>query len=150
MLGILMGLLYVVLMSLLRHLTWIEYMFGGATIPKPYRDEIIRPKLNGDIVKVAEIILQDVAAWLTSIGLFLVFHNLLLVLVTFTAIVFFLHLPGLWIFGKVYGIYFLVTSTLLAFSVPLLLPFGSIGFICLVSLHLTAYILMYILMGYFG
>ncbi len=125
-------------------------MFGSKSLPVTYRKEIIRPTLNGDITKVTEVILQDVAAWLTVIGLSSLFHSVSLVLVIFTGIVFFLHLPGLWIFGKIYGTYFLVSSTVLAFSVPLLLPFGSNGFVYLVSLHLTVYILMYLLMGYLG
>lgn len=61
-----------------------------------------------------------------------------------------LHLPGLWVFGRIYGWYFLIMSTALAFLVPLFYMLGIQGFLYLYALHLSGYVIMYILMGYLG
>jgi hypothetical protein len=147
--SIFIGLIYLALMSLLRISGLLDIMFGTDSLPGVHK-EITQPKIAGDLVKVVEVLLQDMSAWLIVLGLFELFSNLYVVIATFTVLVSCLHLPGLSMFGKVYGSYFLAASTLLAFSVPLLFSLGTIGFLIIFSLHLFSYIGMYILMGFFG
>ena len=149
LLGILVGLTYVALMSLLRRFNFLTSLFGADTLPEIDKG-IVTPHMSGDIIKVIEVFLQDVSAWLSVLGLLYIFHNVYAVVVIFTLVVFLFHLPGVYIFGKVYGTYFLVTSTLLAFIVPLFVQLGTHFFMYVFVIHLCVYLLMYVVMGYLG
>ena len=147
--AILVGLCYVVLMSLLQRFNYLTSLFGAETLPEIDRG-IIKPQRSGDIVKVIEVFLQDVSAWLTVLGLLYIFQNIYVVVIIFTLVVFLFHLPGIFIFGKVYGTYFLVTSTLLAFVVPLFVQLGTISLLFVFGIHLCMYLLMYVFMSWLG
>jgi len=143
------GLAYVFVMLIFRYSGYIRSMYEAGTLPLVHRG-IAKPTLVGDIVKVIEVLLQDIAAWLTVLGLLLLFDNRHLVIGIFTLLAFLLHVPGITMFGRVYGLYFLCLATLLAFTVPVFMMFGEIGFLYVFVLHLTTYLLMYLIMGYFG
>jgi len=128
----------------------MQCLYGAETIPLAYREGIIRPGLTEQIVKVTEIALQDMAAWLIVGGLLTISHSILYSMLLFTGIVFALHIPGLWMFGRVYGMYFLVLVTAVAFLVPLLYQVDTLGFLYVYSLHLGGYVAMYIFMGLLG
>ncbi len=138
-----------IIISLVRFWQPMQKLYGSQTVPPEYVG-LINPKPYGQVVKVFEIMLQDISAWLIVGGLFLLPLSFIEVAFVFTVIVAILHIPGLWIFGKVYGAYFLVTSTTLAFLVPFFYHTGTQGFIHLYALHLGGYVTMYILMGYLG
>lgn len=127
----------------------MKKLFGSDTVPVVYSG-IIAPQLTGQVVKVGEVVLQDVAAWLIVGGLFMLVDSIPTVTSIFTIIVFLLHIPGVWVFGKVYGVYFLVMSTALAFLVPLLYQVDTFGFLYFYALHLAGYVFMYMLMGLIG
>jgi hypothetical protein len=127
----------------------MQNLYGSHTVPAGYKG-LIKPKLSGQVVKMFEVALQDTSAWLIVGGLFLLPLSFIEVAVIFTVIVTILHVPGLWVFGKVYGGYFLIMSTALAFLVPLFYTIGLQGFLYLFALHLGGYVIMYMLMGYWG
>jgi hypothetical protein len=139
----------VTILFLVQYWKPMQKLYCAHTVPVEYGG-IIQPKPAGQIVKTVEIILQDVSAWLIVGGLLALFSSFNDVVLIFTIIVFLLHVPGLWLFGRVYGSYFLVMSTALAFLVPFLYLLGTVGFLYLYALHLSGYILMYILMGTLG
>lgn len=147
--SIIIGLVYVGCMSFVRSSGLLKNVFGSSSLPEVHK-EIAHPKLTGDVVKVFEVLLQDMSAWLTVFGLFSIVSDMYTVMILFTSLVFLLHLPGLRIFGKVYGTYFLLSSTLLAFSVPVLFSLDTIGFLVVFSLHLSCYVVMYVLLGFLG
>lgn len=143
------GLIYVCVMAVLRKSGCIRIMFGADTLPLVHKG-IATPTLPGDSVKVVEVLLQDIAAWLTVLGLLIYFDNLYFVIVVFTLVSCLLHIPGLFMFGKVYGSFFLISATFLAFTVPLFMSLGTDGLLYVFGLHLTTYISMYVIMGLFG
>ena len=127
----------------------MQRLYGAGTVPAAYQ-EIIHPKLSGQVVKVVEIALQDMSAWLIVGGLFTISHSVFYSMLVFTTIVFLLHIPGLWMFGRVYGTYFLVLVTMVALCVPLLYQASEVGFVYLYALHLCGYIAMYLFMALLG
>ena len=127
----------------------MQYLYGAETEPAAYQG-IIHPEFSGQIVKVCEVALQDMAAWLIVGGLLAVSQSLFDTMLLFTSIVFVLHVPGLWMFGRVYGTYFLVLVTAVAFLVPLLYLVDTVGFVYLYAMHLSGYVSMYISMGLLG
>ena len=127
----------------------MQKLYGSQTVSPGY-EGLINPKFYGQVVKVFEIVLQDISAWLIVSGLFMLPLSFIEVAVVFTAIVATLHVPSLWVFGKVYGSYFLILSTGLAFLVPFFYQIGTQGFIYLYALHLGGYVTMYIVMGCLG
>lgn len=145
-----MASLYVVCIQLLV-LFWkpMRNLYGAETIPNAYQD-IIDATFAGQVVKVCEIALQDMAAWLIVGGLLATTHSLVYSMILFTSIVFILHVPGLWMFGQVYGSYFLILVSTVAFLVPLFYRIDRIGFIYLYALHLSGYIALYFFMGFLG
>jgi len=146
---LILGLIYCSVMSLFRVSGHINKMFGTNTLPLVHSG-IAKPTIQGDVVKVIEVLLQGMSAWLTVIGLSLLFGEMYLVILAFSLVVLFLHVPGLFMFRKVYGMYFLLTSTALAFTVPLFLQLGEIGFLYVFGIHLYVYLLMYLFMGKLG
>lgn len=127
----------------------MQNLYAANYVPVAY-EGLIKPKPIGQIVKAVEIVLQDVAAWLIVGGLLTLSISFLETTLIFTAIVMTLHIPGIWVFGKIYGWYFLILSTILAFLVPLLYVVGPQGFIYVLALHLSGYVFMYIMMGCWG
>lgn len=127
----------------------MQSLYGAASLPSAYHG-LIRPRVSGQVVKVAELLLQDTAAWLVVMGLVLVSKTPIVPYVLFTIIVFLVHIPAPRLFGPVYGTYFLLASVALASVVPFLFSFGKIGFSLLYALHLSTYIAMYVLFGILG
>jgi hypothetical protein len=147
---VVLALVYIGTISLLvKYWRPMNNLYGVDTVPPAYQG-LIQPECSGQVVKVFELVLQDTAAWLIVGGLLSLSHSLLLAAVLFTGIVFLLHIPGLWLFGRVYGAYFLVLVTLVAFLVPLLYQIDQYGFLYLYTLHIGGYITMYLLMGSLG
>lgn len=128
----------------------MQRLYGAETIPPAYRQGIIHPGLTEQTVKVTEVALQDMATWLIVGGLLAVSHSVYSTMLLFTGIVFVLHIPGLWMFGRVYGMYFLLLVTAVAFLVPSLYQINGVGFLYLYMMHLGGYILMYLFMGLLG
>lgn len=120
---VIIAVLYIIIIILLARF-WqpMQNLYGSHTVPAGYKG-LIKPKLSGQFVKVFEIALQDTSAWLIVGGLFLLPLSFTEVAVVFTVIVTILHIPGVWVFGKVYGWYFLIMSTALAFYSPVFLPY---------------------------
>lgn len=145
-----LALLYILLVRcMVSYWKPMNSLHAAASVPKPYVG-LVKPEFSGQFVKVVELLLQDVAAWLIVTGLFSVFFELDMVVFIFTLIVFLLHIPAPKLFGKVYGTYFLILSTTLAFLVPLLYQYGEVGFTALYLTHISGYILMYLLFGWWG
>jgi hypothetical protein len=128
----------------------MQHLCGAETVPLAYRQGLIRPGLTEQLVKVTEIALQDMAAWIIVGGLIIVLNSVSFSMFVFAGIVFVLHIPGLWMFGRVYGMYFLVLSTVVAFIVPWLYQIEGLGFVYLYTMHLSGYVAMYIFMGFLG
>jgi hypothetical protein len=141
---------YIVTITLLtKYWSPMRNLYGASSVPAAYRS-LIQPELSGQLVKVSELLLQDTAAWLIVGGLLAVSHGMFVTALLFTGIVFILHIPGLWLFGWVYGSYFLILVTLVACLVPLLYQIDEYGFLYLYSLHLSGYVILYLVMGLLG
>ena len=102
--------------------------YGIKTIPTIYRENL-SPDGRGQLVKAVEVLLQDVSAWLIVGGLFAVTPSIAIGIVAFTVIVLLVHIPGMWFFGRIYGTYFLVMSSVLAFMVTYFYQQGDVGFV---------------------
>lgn len=140
---------YCVTVSLLKkYWSSMQSLYGASTVPDAYYG-LTHPRLRAQVVKVTEILLQDIAAWLIIAGL-VVFLMPVLTYLTFTIIVLIMHLPAPRLFGKVFGAYFLVVSVGLSAIVPFLFSLGETGFLLLYSLHLSGYVAMYVLFGTWG
>jgi len=142
--AILVGLLSIGLfigLEFLRGYSWTfhEY-FRAETLPVAYRD-LFQPRLSGITVKTSEIFFQDVIALVLVLALFNQF-SLLVTSTIFVCLVALLHIPGLWLYGRIYGGMFLFYSTILAATVPWLLTTPLLGFVLIFSLHLLMYPVM--------
>ncbi len=132
--------LYLVFLSLWKRLS-SGCLKHSYTVPSAFQ-EMTKPSVLSGIPKALEVSIQDLAAWLIVGSLLSYFTSVLVVALIFSTVVFLLHLPGVKMFGSVYGSYFLCMSTTFAFAVPLLYQFGYIGFCILFGLHLLCYVAM--------
>jgi hypothetical protein len=113
------------------------------SIPGPFK-ELSQPTVWSAVPKTLEIFIQDVAAWLIVGGLCMYFTQWWMVAILFSSVVYALHIPGIKMFGPVYGRYFLYTSTTFAFVVPLVYQFGYLGFCFVYGVHIFGYVVMYL------
>lgn len=137
------------IIGLVRYWKPMKNLYGADTVPTRYLG-IVSPKPAGQFPKVIEVVLQDLSAWLIVGGLLTLTNSLSFTIIIFAAIVFILHIPGVWEFGKVYGNYFLILSTALSCIVPLFYLIGPLWFLAVYAIHLSGYIVMYLLMGFLG
>lgn len=143
------GIYIVTISGLVRYWSPMQQLHAAHTIPSTYQG-MVAPKLTGQFTKVVEVTLQDSSAWLIASGLLIISGSLTVSVLLFTLISFVTHIPGLWLFGKVYGSYFLIMVTLCAFLVPFLVSYGAVGYTILYTIHLSGYVLMYLFFGYWG
>ena len=142
------GVIFGIAISFVCIVGWWTHFFASdlkyvQTVPSAYRD-ITCLSWRGAVPKTLEVLIQDMSAWLIVGGLFILFDSLLVVIALFSVAVFLLHVPGLHLFGSVYGGYFLVVATMMSVVVPLVYTFGQVGFLLTYAIHLLGYIVMYI------
>ena len=124
-----------------------EHIYGINTIPAENRS-IVTIDPVADLTKLFEILFQDVVVFAIVLSLTSFFANIYTPLILFTLIVSVVHLPGVALFGRIFGTYWLVCSTILA---PLAFYFVSIEFglyylfILHTSITLLLYVVIYIL-----
>lgn len=137
-----LGAFYLVFLMLWKRLTGgkLNYI---ETIPTAFK-EMGEPRTLSAVPKVFEIFIQDLAAWLIVGALFIFFTHWWIVAIVFSLVVFSLHVPGINMFGPVYGSYFLFMSTIFACIVPFVYPIGYAGFCIVYGLHLLSYMIMYL------
>ena len=94
-------------------------------------------------VKVWEILIQQLVAYLVVTGLLLFEFPLWLCAIVFASIVCLVHYPGLRLFGSVFGKFFLWASTIISFFYPFLMQYPEYGWGIMVVIHTTAYVIWY-------
>ena len=118
--------------------------YKNTSLPTTYQG-LLQPKISGSITKVADIFFQDVTA-LAIIILLLSSLSLTMTTLVFVLVVFTIHIPGLLLFGRVYGGVFLVFSTGFAFFIPYLIQSVSFGWHIMYIVHSLMYPVMMLLM----
>lgn len=97
-----------------------------------------------EVVKLSEIFFQDVVAVAVIQQLFMYEYPTIISALVFTAVVAFVHLPSIKMFGRYYGSFFLYGSILLApLALYLVDTYGANGLFVLFSLHVSSYIVWY-------
>jgi len=132
---------YLVLSTFSHRTLKVEDTYGLETIPVPNRS-IAQVEPKGGIVKLVEIFFQDVVAFTIVATLVIHTDGGILAITIFTLIVLAIHVPAIKYFGKVYGTYFLVMSTILAPLAFYLLQFDQ-GLYYLFAFHASMYIVLY-------
>lgn len=124
-----------------------DEVVGIHTIPDDYHSIVVLNPL-ADTTKLFEIFFQDVVVLILVLSLTNYFDGNLIPLILFTFIAFIVHIPGIKFFGKIFGTYWLVLSTMLAPLAFYLISF-QYGLYYLFMLHasitLFLYIVIYIL-----
>ncbi len=114
-------------------------MFG---IPPTAQIELC-PTAAGQTVKITEICFQQLCALMILSGLLALGLGLLAMTVLFTVIVFVIHIPSWWLFGRLFGGFFIWSSTGLATVYPTLMVYTSYSFTYMLMIHVAVYILWY-------
>ncbi len=112
------------------------------TIPDEYRS-IIELNPLADTTKLFEIFFQDVVVFVLVLSLISYFENNYVPLIIFTLVVFTVHIPGIKLFGRIFGTYWLVLSTVLAPLAFYLISF-QYGLYYLFMLHASINLLLYV------
>lgn len=111
-------------------------------VPKEYGAMLYVSAQNG-WVKVWEILMQQMMAYMIVVGLQMLHLPLVLISGLFALIVWLLHVPGLRLFGPVFGNFFLWASTLVSCLYPFVIQHSAWGWGCMIIIHVSAYILWY-------
>lgn len=119
-----------------------EYIYGLHTVPTEYRS-IVTVNPVADTTKLCEILFQDVVVLVLVLSLNSLFENTFIALAIFTCIVFAVHVPAVKFFGKIFGTYWLLLSTLLA-PLAFYLSGFQYGLYYLFMLHASINLLLYI------
>ena len=119
-----------------RYLPWSMY-FGYESLPVGFRP-LLQPTRVTATVKIVDVFFQDlvllgVATYLLSV------HSVSVAGLVCALVVFALHLPGGYFYGRVYGLLFLVSASIAAFFVPLILSTVPYGFYLIFVFHLLMY-----------
>lgn len=101
------------------------------------------PTVSGQVVKVTEICFQQLCALLVLSGMIVLGVGLVAMTVMFTLLVFIVHVPSFWLFGRLFGGFFVWSSTSLAMVYPSLLMYTASGFIYMLIVHVGVYVLWY-------
>ena len=121
----------------------MEQVYGLDTIPVANRS-IVAVNPLADFTKLFEIFFQDVVVFVLVLSLVSYFESSYLPLIVFTLIVFVVHIPGIRLFGKIFGTYWLLLSTALAPLAFYLFSFQN-GLYYLFALHASINLLLYIM-----
>jgi DNA-binding cell septation regulator SpoVG len=140
-------LVYVSCIYILNRAGWFNVMFKVDSLPAAFKD-VAHPIVTTAIVKVLEVILQDMIAIVIAQGLLQYTGSLLMSSLIFTTIVFLVHVPSIWLYGVWYGTYFLLLASILASSVVFLVAYSATGFVIIVGIHLVCYLALYLLSGF--
>ncbi len=116
-------------------------VYGIETIPVENQN-IVRVKPLADATKLVEILFQDVVALATVLTLTQITADNTLAILILTVIVFIVHIPGIKLFGRIFGTFWLFASTALAPIAYYLLSFEQ-GLYYLFILHSSTYLLLY-------
>jgi hypothetical protein len=141
------GLAYVIAIYILNHASWFDVMYKVDSLPVAFKD-VAHPTVRTAIVKILEVALQDMIAIIIVQGLLEYTGSFYLAALLFSVVVFLVHVPSIWLYGRFYGGYFLLLSTLLASSVVLLVSYSAMGFAGVIAIHLISYLALYIVWLY--
>ncbi len=95
------------------------------------------------VVKVMEILCQQLCALMVINGLHLYEWSLPFITIVFVSVVWAVHLPGISFFGVWLGRFFLWSSTLLAFVYPVIIVSIPQGFGLILLAHTIVYVLWF-------
>jgi hypothetical protein len=137
---------YIGSIYLLNQTRWFDRMFKVDSLPEAFKD-VAHPVVMTAAVKVLEVALQDMIAIVIAQGLLEYTGSLFISSLLFTSIVFLVHVPSLWLYGRWYGSYFLFLASLLASSVVFLVAYSATGFAIIVGIHLSCYFALYLISG---
>ena len=114
-----------------------------STIPTP---EIVQTSLTevNVLVKVIEIVFQQLCALLILVGLFQISSfSLSAIMILFALVVMGVHLPSPKFFGWFYGGFFLVVATFIALGIPWLYVVLPYAFYIVTVIHIMTYWVLY-------
>lgn len=114
------------------------HLFGHNTIPPEYQ-YLAAPSVTASVAKLAEIIFQNVLVFSLLTPALQSGMAPLMVSVWFTAVALLVHVPALWLYGRVFAGFFLGLIALLAPLFPFIILSSSSALALLFAIHVLMY-----------
>jgi hypothetical protein len=107
------------------------------------QEAMLEASAGSCFVKVWEIVLQQLIAYVIFLGLTMLQMPLIAISLIFAAIVCIVHYPGLRIFGPVFGGFYFAASTVISFAYPFIVQNPEWGWGVMVFIHTAVYAVWY-------
>lgn len=116
----------------------LDDMYKPETLPSAYQGLLV-PQFASSVTKAVEIFFQDLVMLVIILQLLQNGFSYFVAGLIFMGVSTAVHLPGLYMFGRVYGAVFLVLSSAFAPFAPLVIGEIAVGFYVIFSFHLIMY-----------